>query len=91
VADHGKSEAVRELWGDALGGALKARAAELTEAAVDRGDAVGRALVDALARAQADGRWSEIAELAHALDGHRRARAGVVPLDAVRAKRSGKG
>ena len=87
VADHGRSEAAREGWDATLGAGLRARATELAELAVTRGDAVGRALQAALERAEEGGAWAEVAELAQALDAHRKARAGVVELGAERMKR----
>ena len=74
-----------------LDAALRARADELAEDAALRGDAVSRALLDALERARGAGDWAEVAELAGALEAHRKARAGVVLLDAERVRRGGKG
>lgn len=67
--------------------AMRARADELIEEAAERGDAVSRALLDALERARGAGDWQEVAELASALEAHQRARAGVLVLDAERARR----
>lgn len=91
VAGGGRSPGASELWEEALDGALRARVVELADEARRRGDPVARALAAALERAEASGEWGEVAELAHALDAHRRARAGVVPLDSRRSKREGKG
>lgn len=81
---------MRAAWDGAPGAALSARATELVEAAAQRGDAVSRALLAALALAEAEQRWAEVAELARALEARKRARAGVVELHAERAKREGK-
>jgi hypothetical protein len=90
TARDSRSSEARAAWDVALGASLRARAVELAEVAAARGDAVSRALLDALARAEAAEDWREVAELARALEAHRKARAGVVPLDLERARR-GKG
>jgi hypothetical protein len=88
VAGRGRSKATRGRWDEALGAALGARAQELVEQlAADGSDAVSRALVDALERARRSGDWSEVAELAGALEAHRRARAAVAVLDPKRTRR----
>ena len=50
------------------------------------GDVVEAALADALARAAAAGQWEAVGALTRELEARRRARIGVVDLDAARAK-----
>lgn len=66
---------------------LRARATEL--AATLPADAVERALCDALTAATAEGRWSDVAQLARELEARRRARASTVDLTAERTRRGG--
>ncbi|MBK8999575.1 MAG: hypothetical protein IPM35_27965 [Myxococcales bacterium] len=77
----------RCLWDSALTAALKAKATEL--AATLPADAVEKALQDALAKATAEGKWSDVAALAHDLEARRRARAATVDLAAERTRRGG--
>jgi hypothetical protein len=50
-------------------------------------DVVEAALAEALRGATAAGQWTVVAQLARELEARREARAGVVALDAERAKR----
>jgi hypothetical protein len=50
-------------------------------------DPVEAALATALERASAVGQWSAVEILARELEGRRKARAGVMPLDGVRERR----
>jgi hypothetical protein len=54
---------------------------------VGQGDVVEAALAEALRGATAAGQWTVVAQLARELEARREARAGVVALDAERAKR----
>ena len=88
VADTGRSEAAREAWGDALGAALRARALELAEqVTAESRDAVEAALASALERAAAAGQWATVEALARELEARRRARGGVLDLEAARSRR----
>jgi len=69
---------------------LRGRAEELAATAPTATDTVAKALVAALEAAEAAGNWSEVAELARALDAHQRAVKSVVNLDSVRAKKRGR-
>jgi len=89
VADRGSVPAAREHWQAALQLALRARATELAATAAEGTDTIARALVIALEAAMASGAWAEVAELARALEGHRRARAAVLHLDSARQRRPG--
>jgi hypothetical protein len=53
-------------------------------------DPVDLALATAIERASAAGEWTAVEVLARQLDAHRKARSGVVSLDAERARRDGK-
>lgn len=75
------------LWDASLSSALKAKATEL--AATLPADAVEKALTDALGAATAEGRWSDVAALAHDLEARRKARAETVDLGAERTRRGG--
>lgn len=77
----------RPEWDRALHHALVARATELASGLPI--DAVEKALFEALAVATAEGRWSDVAALAHDLESRRRARAGTVDLGAERTRRGG--
>lgn len=86
MAERGSDSAAREHWQASLQSALKARATELAAVAPGDTDAVDRALLVALEAAKAAAAWTEVAQLAHALEGHRRARAAVPSLDAARRR-----
>jgi len=77
----------RPEWDLALHHALAARATELASGLP--ADAVEGALLDALTAATGEGRWSDVAALAHDLEARRRARAATVDLAAERSRRGG--
>ncbi len=77
-------------WERALGAALEATADDLAATLTLPDDVVEAALADAVQRAAAAGQWASVEALARQLEVRRRARAGVVELDAARAKRRAK-
>lgn len=81
------ASSARPEWDRALHHALVARATEL--ASTLPADAVERALLGALSTAKAEGRWADVAALAHDLVARRRVRAATANLGAERARRSG--
>ena len=84
--DSFSAPSARPEWDAALHHALVARATEL--AATLPADAVERALQDALTTATAEGRWADVAALAHDLEARRRARAETVDLGVARSRSS---
>jgi len=93
-----KASNPRELSGDReKQGAHSAegRRAETADGAsladeTDPGDPVEIALADAITRASVAGQWTTVEVLARELEGRRKARSGVVSLEAARARRGGK-
>ncbi|MCK6534260.1 MAG: hypothetical protein L6Q84_14900 [Polyangiaceae bacterium] len=85
---NGDDSFVRAEWDRALHHALVARATEL--AATLPADAVEKALCEALVAATVEGRWSDVAALAHDLEGRRKARASTIQLDVARSRRGRK-
>lgn len=78
----------RPEWDRALHHALVARATELASALP--ADAVEKAHMDALTAATTEGRWADVAALAHDMEARRRARAATVDLAAERTRRGGR-
>lgn len=69
---------------------ISATPGEVIASVIESSDPVEGALTDALSKAAAAGAWEAVQALTVELRARREARSGVVSLDAVRAKRSGK-